>query len=340
MQFFIHFVSSVTAAEEPHVVKLPVVFDLGHAARDDIDVELNGQCDKPVPDFIRILRQPANGLRFADIVEPRHKRSVEIFGKKNEIALIATHGIDEKLHLFEQVVKGLVAAHLPLYDAYAHRGFGQDVLLGRSLIIDVVPLKQAGVVARLLVVGQIVAHYFTDMEIVRELEQQHRIDNFTLAHFVYIFLGAHLFRILMVVGQTAPEHDGFQVEFFAQFLAVFVHAPRQTQSPVVGMDEDLDAVEDVTLAGVGVECFIPRNLGVGVVVLHVIVIHNDRKRAAYDLAVHDYDDLPLREDANQFVDLLRRPKNVASIGIDAGKGTGQLVVILFLKIANFYFIDF
>lgn len=88
----------------------------------------------------------------------------------------------------------------------------------------------------------------------------------------------------MVVGQTAPEHDGFQVEFFAQFLAVFVHAPRQTQSPVVGMDEDLDAVEDVTLAGVGVECFIPRNLGVGVVVLHVIVIHNDRKRAAYDLA--------------------------------------------------------
>ena len=106
------------------------------------------------------------------------------------------------------------------------------------------------------------------------------------------------------------------------------------------MDEDLDAVEDVTLADVGVECFIPRNLGVGVVVLHVIVIHNDRKRAAYDLAVHDYDDLPLREDANQFVDLLRRPKNVASIGIDAGKGTGQLVVILFLKIANFYFIDF
>ena len=60
----------------------------------------------------------------------------------------------------------------------------------------------------------------------------------------------------------------------------------------------------------------------------------------YDLAVHDYDDLPLREDANQFVDLLRRPKNVASIGIDAGKGTGQLVLILFLKISNLYFIDF
>ena len=184
------------------------------------------------------------------------------------------------------------------------------------------------------------------MEIVRELEQQHRIDNFTLAHFVYIFLGAHLFRILMVVGQTAPEHDGFQVEFFAQFLAVFVHAPRQTQSPVVGMDEDLDAVEDVTLADVGVECFIPRNLGVGVVVLHVIVIHNDRKRAAYDLAVHDYDDLPTdifkttREKRQCNRHLLRRPKNVASIGIDAGKGTGQLVVILFLKIANFYFIDF
>ena len=106
------------------------------------------------------------------------------------------------------------------------------------------------------------------------------------------------------------------------------------------MYEHFDTIQDIPLPCVSVECFVSCDLGVGVVVLHVIVIHNDRKRAAYDLAVHDYDDLPLREDANQFVDLLRRPKNVASIGIDAGKGTGQLVVILFLKIANFYFIDF
>lgn len=84
--------------------------------------------------------------------------------------------------------------------------------------------------ARLLVVGQIVAHYFTDMEIVRELEQQHRIDNFTLAHFVYIFLGAHLFRILMVVGQTAPEHDGFQVEFSHSSLR-YSYMRRARRSP-------------------------------------------------------------------------------------------------------------
>ena len=39
--------------------------DIGdHIQINDIDVELNGQCDKPVPDFIRILRQPADALCF------------------------------------------------------------------------------------------------------------------------------------------------------------------------------------------------------------------------------------------------------------------------------------
>ena len=42
----------------------------------------------------------------------------------------------------------------------------------------------------------------------------------------------------------------------------------------------------------------------------------------------------------QWTDEEGKKFTIASIGIDAGKGTGQLVVILFLKIANFYFIDF
>ena len=161
------------------------------------------------------MRQSADGLRFAHIVEPCHERGIEIFGKEDEIALIAAYGIDEKLHLFEQVVEGFVTAHLPLYDAYAYRSFGQDVLFGRSLVIDVVPLEQTGVVERLLVIGQIVAHYLADMEVVRELEQQYGIDDFPLAYLVDILLGTHLVGILVIVGQAASEHDGFQVEFFA-----------------------------------------------------------------------------------------------------------------------------
>ena len=61
------------------------------------------------------------------------------------------------------------------------------------------------------------------------------------------------------------------------------------------MDEDLDTVEDMAFAVVGVEGFGARDLGVGVVVLHIIVVHDDRKSTAYDLIVYDYDDLPLGE---------------------------------------------
>ena len=48
------------------------------------------------------------------------------------------------------------------------------------------------------------------------------------------------------------------------------------------MNEDLDTVEDIAFAGVGVEGFVSRDLSVGVVVLHIIVVHDDRKSTAYD----------------------------------------------------------
>ena len=105
------------------------------------------------------------------------------------------------------------------------------------------------------------------------------------------------------------------------------------------MNEDLDTVEDIAFAGVGVEGFVSRDLSVGVVVLHIIVVHDDRKSTAYDLIVYDYDDLPLGENAYQFVDLLWRPKDVASVGIDSGERGGQLVVIFTLQVAYLYFVD-
>ena len=57
-------------------------------------------------------------------------------------------------------------------------------------------------------------------------------------------------------------------------------------------------------------------LGVGVVVLHVIVIHNDQRAAI--LPSHDYDDLPSGK-MRISLSICFGVKNVASIGIDAGK---------------------
>ena len=113
----------------------------------------------------------------------------------------------------------MVAAHLPLHQTHADRCLGLDILLGGSLVVDVVPLEQAGIVARLLVVGQVVAHDLAHVEVVRELEEQHRVVDFTLAHLVDVLLGAHLVGILVVVGQAPAEHDGLQVELLAELLA-------------------------------------------------------------------------------------------------------------------------
>ena len=162
-----------------------------------------------------------------------------------------------------------------MHEAHADGGLRADVFLRGRLVVDVVPLEQAGIVLGLFVVGQVVAHHLANVEVIGELEGEHGVINLLLAHLVDVFLGAHLVGIFVVVGDAAAEHDGLQVQLLAQLLAVFVHASGQTEAAVLRMDEDLDAVEDVTLGVVGVEGFLTRHLGIGVVVLHVVVVDND-----------------------------------------------------------------
>ncbi|CDB11980.1 uncharacterized protein BN744_00363 [Bacteroides sp. CAG:633] len=168
---------------------------------------------------------------------------------------------------------------------------------------------------RLLVVGQIVAHHLAYVEVVRQLEGEHRVVDFFLAHLVDVLLGAHLVGILVVVGDAASEHDGFQVQLLAKILAVFVHTACQTQSAILRMDEDFDAIQDITLGIVRVESLFARHLSIGVIVLHVVVIDDDREGAPHDFLVHYRHNLPFGEDADQFLDLLVCPEDVASVRI-------------------------
>ena len=62
MKLFIHFVSSVTPAEETGVVQQSVLFYQRHAARNDIDIVADCQIDKAVTDFLGILGQPTDSL--------------------------------------------------------------------------------------------------------------------------------------------------------------------------------------------------------------------------------------------------------------------------------------
>ena len=192
MDFFIHLIGTVAAAEEAHVVEASVFLDERHTAGDDVDVVADGKFDEPFAYFVGVLCQSANGVRFAFIVEAGHQRSVEVFREKNEVALVVGNGINEIFHLLEQVVKSAVGAHLPLYESDADSGFLGDEVLCRRLVVDVVPLQQAGEVLRFLVVRKVVAHHLAYVEVVRQLEREYWVENFLLPHFVDIFAWAEL----------------------------------------------------------------------------------------------------------------------------------------------------
>ena len=106
------------------------------------------------------------------------------------------------------------------------------------------------------------------------------------------------------------------------------------------MYEHFDTIQDISLPRVSVECFVSCDLGVGGVVLYIVIVYDDREGTAHDFIIDDRDDLSFGEYANEFVDLFGSPKYVATVGIDTGERASQLVVIFFLKIAYFDFIDF
>ena len=93
-----------------------------------------------------------------------------------------------------------------------------------------------------LIVREIVAHHFTHVEVVAQLESQYGVVNLFLFYFIDILLRAYLVGVFMVIGNASAEHDGLQVQRFADFLAVFVHTACQTQSAVLRMDKNFDTV--------------------------------------------------------------------------------------------------
>ena len=93
------------------------------------------------------------------------------------------------------------------------------------------------------------------------------------------------------------------------------------------MYEHFDTIQDISLPRVSVECFVSSDLGIGVVVLYIVIVYDDREGAAHDFIIDDRDDLSFGKYANEFVDLFGSPKYVATVGIDTGERVSQLVVI-------------
>ena len=69
----------------------------------------------------------------------------------------------------------------------------------------------------------------------------------------------------------------------------------------------------------GIEGFFTRHLCVSMIVLHIIVIHNDGKGAADNLFVYHGYNLSFGENSDEFFNLFVCPKHIAAIRIYTGK---------------------
>ena len=226
-----------------------------------------------------------------------------------------------------------------MYQTDTHRGFLVDIRICRRLVIDVIPLKKRSAMTRLLIIGQIIAHHAAHVKIIRKLESEHWVVDFTQAYLFNVFLGTHRIGILVIVRDTSAEHNGFQVQLLAKLLAVIVHSACQPEPTVFGMDKHLDAIKDIPFRVVGIERLVPRHFSVSMIPFHHIVIDNNRKGTSYDFVICHGHNLPFGENGYQFLYLGTCPEHVF-IGIHPCERLCQLVVILHPKVTDFHLIDF
>lgn len=90
-----------------------------------------------------------------------------------------------------------------------------------------------------------------------------------------------------------PNIIALRFSFSQSSLPVFIHPSAKAQSAVVGMDEHLYAVEDVSVGLMGVKRLVASDLSVCVVALDHIVVDDDAERATHNFVVGDDDHLPL-----------------------------------------------
>ena len=299
---------------------------------------LDSQVDETVSDIFRILSQSTDRLGLSHIVEFGHQRSVEIFREKYKVTLISGHRIDEKLHLLKHVIQCLIGTHLPLYQPYSDCGLLVNVRIRRRLIVNIIPLQQRSAVLGFLVVRQVITHHTTYVEIIRKLEGQHRIVDFARTDLLDVLLRTHLVGIFVIVRNTSTEHDGFQVQFFTQLLAVFIHSAGQTQSPVFGMDKHFNTIKDISFRVVCTESLISCHLRIRVVSLDQIIIHDDRKCASHNLVIHDGYNLSFGENTNQFFYLCMCPEHIL-VCINTSKRLGKLCIVFNLQISKLYLVN-
>ena len=170
------------------------------------------------------------------------------------------------------------------------------------------------------------------MEVIGQLESQRRVVDFAPLHLVYILLGGHLIGVCTVVGNPAARHNTAQVQPLAELFAGVVKAATQAHVAVVGMHEYLDAVEPVTLVGVGIEGVVAGDFVKGMVIAKVGVLDPNGQRAGHYFIVDFHAELPFGKNIDQFIDQVLLPIVAADATVGLNHGLFQIGVITFFEI--------
>jgi hypothetical protein len=130
----------------------------------------------------------------------------------------------------------------------------------------------------------------------------------------------------MVAWDAPAENDGAQVQALTQFLSRIVEAATQPQAAVIGMHEDLDAIENIAFARVGAERVATGDGGIVVHITEPLIVHDDRKRAANDAPVSEHPELAFWKNVDQMRDGLLSPEPSGPFRIGRAHGSGKVAV--------------
>ncbi|MNR21912.1 hypothetical protein D3C85_1388420 [compost metagenome] len=151
--------------------------------------------------------------------------------------------------------------------------------------------------------------------------------NFLPFYFFNVFTRRHILCVMVIIRNSSTEGNTFQIQFFAQFLAVIIQTPSEPQSAEFFFDKNINPVKYISIRTMCFEGIISGNLFVGMQMLEFGRIHNNGKCNSRNLLVDFNSNLSFRKLIDQRFDLFSCPVRICQTCIGFDHGFLQCLVV-------------
>ena len=184
------------------------------------------------------------------------------------------------------------------------------------------------------VLGDVVADHPFRVKFIGKLEGQHRVDDLPASYLLDVLDGAHLLVVLGISRNPAADDNAFQVQLFAEFFSRVVEPAAKSHPLVVLVDEQVDAVEIVSLGVMPFEAAVGDDILVGVIRLEIRIIDDQGQGGCHNLSLVIYADLPLGKQGKDRVEFILFP-GAAHPGIGILHDVTDVFIIRMSEIPDF-----